>query len=321
MEPSKGKSPSPYIVNSPPYNPNTPSHDATPTPASTTSPWSECVVRAAIANNKLNGFTKTIESNPILAFMWESYTCALIGNKCTLRHIHILTEAQGHLKKAAKLLSTSPQYTDGIRKSLSKVSDQQARNFQFLKDNGLDEALMKLCHRHHQPDPIPPPEYVFKKHSGGLTSIEPIIRPITIKKPQLPLPNSEAAAIVAASTSQMATSQPSALAPPPRMTRFDNRLAAIQAAFDNTPDVVPTPTEYVMAPTTPVPTAVPDQMPSAFVPPPTTVLPVLPPCPQMNTQEFLELLIHSMAENATNIPHVERLALPDDLPAQPIGTR
>src|SRR6266545_6845337 len=32
IETSKGKSPSPYVVNSPPYNPNTPSHDATPTP-------------------------------------------------------------------------------------------------------------------------------------------------------------------------------------------------------------------------------------------------------------------------------------------------
>jgi len=191
------------------------------------SPWSECVIHAAIANNGLDGFATTIESNLILTFIWESYTRALIGNEHTLCHIHILTEAQGHLKKAAELLSTSLQYTG-----------------------------------------------------------------------------------------------PSALAPPPQMTRFDNQLMAIQATFNKTPAVIPTPAEYVTAPMTPVPTAVPDQMPSAFVLPPATVLPVPPPRPQLDAQEFLKLLIHSMAENGTNILYVEQLGLPPDaIPTRPIGTQ
>ena len=218
--------------------------------------------------------------------MWETYICALVTNKHTLKHIHTLVQAQDHLKKAAKLLSTSFHYTDGIHKTLAEASEQQAKNFRFLKDNGLDKALTKYK---MLPPPLKethlPPGFTIKEHPGGLQSL----MPITIKKPTLPPPNPQATA---------------ALAKTPTLTAI-NCLQMIEAAFTMTPVIVPTLAEYVMAPSMPTPTHIPTQTPSAFVPP-TTILPV-PPL-QMNTAEFIDLVCCSISENATGISKVEQFA-------------
>lgn len=125
-----------------------------------------------------------------------------------------------------------------------------------------------------------------------------------IKKPQLLSPNQKDAAIVAAT--------------PPCLTAHAKCLQAIQAAFNATPATAPTPTEYIIVPTIPVPTHVPNQMPSVFVPPPPSILPILLPY-SINTEELLGLLTHSITENATNISNVEQLLLPNDTSTRPIA--
>ena len=116
--------------------------------------------------------------------------------------------------------------------------------------------------------------------------------PITIKKPRLPPPNPEAARIVAGPSR-----------PTPKTPEAVNRLHEIQRALDK-PAPLPTAAMYTTAPSTPIPA--PTQMPSAFVPPPQTILPVPPPT--MNAAEFIDLVTRSIAKNATNILNVVALS-------------
>ena len=274
----------PYYVNSPPYNLNTPTpeHDTTPTQSAIT--WTEQTVRAMIINKELDGFAASIERNPVLAFVWETYARTIIENECMLKHVRDLVQAQEHLKKAAELLGISLHYTNGIHRTLANASDQQARNFHFLKTNGLDAALTTF----KAPPPPPPQEIVppagfeIKTIQGGLRTLVPI----TIKKPKLPPPNPEAAQIVAG-PSRPTLKTPEAV----------NRLHEIQRALDK-PAPLPTAAMYMTAPSTPIPA--PTQTPSAFVPPPQTILPVPPPT--MNAAKFIDLVTRSITENATNIP-------------------
>ena len=147
-----------------------------------------------ITNKELDGFAASIEHNPVLAFVWKTYARTIIKNERMLKHIHDLVQAQEHLKKATKLLGISLHYTDGIHHTLANASDQQARNFHFLKTNGLDAALTAFKAPPPLPPPAtaPPPGYEIKIVHGGLHTFAPL----TIKKPKLPPPNPEAAQII-----------------------------------------------------------------------------------------------------------------------------
>ena len=279
----------PHYINSPPYNPNTPTpeHDTTPTQSTIT--WPKQTVHAIIINKELDGFAASIERNPVLAFVWETYARTIVENERMLKHVRDLVQAQEHLKKAAELLGVSLHYTDGIHRTLANASDQQARNFHFLKTNGLDAALTTFKAPPPPPqETVPPPGFEIKTIQGGLRTLAPV----TIKKPKLPPPNPEAAQIVAGPSR-----------PTPKAPEAVNHLHEIQCALDK-PAPLPTAAIYTTAPSTPIP--VPAQMPSAFVPPPQTILPIPPPT--MNAAEFIDLVTRSLTENATNIPNPTALA-------------
>ena len=280
----------PYYINSPPYNLNTPTPERDTTPTQSAITWPEQTVRAMIINKELDGFATSIERNPVLAFVWETYAQTIVENERMLKHIRDLVQAQEHLKKAAELLGVSLHYTDGIRHTLANASNQQARNFHFLKTNSLNAALtaFKAPPPPLSQETVPPPGFEIKTIQGGLRTLAPI----TIKKPKLPPPNPEAAQIVAGP-----------LCPTPKTSEAVNRLHKIHRALDKLAPL-PTAAMYTMAPSTPVP--VPTQMPSTFVPPPQTILPVPPPT--MNAAEFIDLVTRSITENATNILNVAALS-------------
>ena len=117
-----------------------------------------------------------------------------------------------------------------------------------------------------------------------------MLAPVTIKKPISSPPNPQATA---------------ALAKHPTLTTTTH-LQTIKATLNATPVVVPTLVEYVMAPSIPTMIHAPTQTPSAFVPPPATIL--LAPPPQINTAEFINLICHAISENATGIPNINQLA-------------
>ena len=266
-----------YYINSPPYNPNIPipECDTTPTRANTLV-WPERTVRAMITNKELDGFATSIKNNPVLAFVWKTYARTIIENEHMLKHIQDLVQAQEHLKRAAELLGISLYYTDGICRTLANASDQQARNFHFLKINGLDTALTAFKAPPPPPpmETIPPPGFKIKVVHGGLRTLTPI----TIKKPKLPPSNLKAAQIIAG-PSCLTLKTPEAV----------NCLQEIQRALDKSAPL-PMAAMYMTAPSTPTNTPIPapTQTPSAFVLPPQQILPVLPPT--MNAAEFIDLV-------------------------------
>ena len=224
----------PYYINSPPYNLNTPTPERDTTPTQSAITWPEQTIRAMIIKKELDGFTASIEHNPVLAFVWETCARTIVKNERMLKHVKDLVQAQEHLKKAAELLGVSLHYTDGICRTLANASDQQAKNFHFLKTNGLDAALTAFKAPPPPPpqETIPPPGFKIKTIHGGLRTLVPI----TIKKPKLPPPNPEAAQIVAGPS-----------CPTPKTPEAVNRLHEIQRALDK-PAPLPTAAMYTMAP-------------------------------------------------------------------------
>ena len=55
----------PYYINSPPYNPNTPTPERDTTPTQSAITWPEQTVRAMIINKELDGFAASIKHNPV----------------------------------------------------------------------------------------------------------------------------------------------------------------------------------------------------------------------------------------------------------------
>jgi len=314
--------PVPVVINSPPYNPNTP--EATPVPEQ--QQWTERQVRLMISGGELVEFTSTIQ-DPGMAFAWGTYLRMIVSNERLLAQIKDLTLAQEHLAEASKLLEFSTNDKTGLRKTLAELADQKAATFDFLQRRGLNDLLRQFKAPPPPPkqETQPPPGYKIVEGPVGSRRIEPIApipkaAPSTPPKPveKKPTPAqkrlAEIQAILAPETKTPEAKRPKhplPAKPKPASTRVSPIRPPSRPKNPSPPSSYATPCAIPQTPVMPAPA----QMPSAFVPPPVTPIPVPPPNNVMSAAQFFTLLTDSLTQNPA---YTTILARNDNDPNPPI---